>query len=350
VSGWVTREWTFDQDDACCGIDDVAIGSGGTIHRVDHQEEAWDPGGFDAGRYLRSTDGGRTWDAEHQFPGIDEVVAANGNKVFVAFRAYTCGRIAIGVMRNTKNGAPNAWSRVTCLPIDGDDIGSEYGPQIATSGTSLSVIAIEPRTNKVHLRTSRDSGRTFASKLLGDARPDADTFIGPVLLDADGDLVVASWPDRGKSVIRISRDGGRSWGPAVPMPSRVEDLSVRDGQILVQGPTGVEEPWWYGLVSDGGVDPLVVSWPTAKPEPTGTTPTRMVLGPAGALGAVSHDPECMTTWRASTDQGANWSPAELIVDRCLSLLSGATSSLPPSWLDDGRIIVLFDGDLVAERP
>ena len=347
VTGWVTR--TFDPDNDCCGIDDAAIGSNGTIHAVDHVEEAWNPGGFDAGRYRRSRDGGRTWDAEHQFPGIDEVVAAVGDRVFVAFRAYTCRREAVAFVRNVKNGAPNAWSKVICLPGE-PDFGSEWGPKVAASGSSAYVISIDAPTRKMHLRTSHDAGRTFASKLLGDARPDADDFVSPVVLDADGDLVAASWPDKGKSVIRISHDGGRSWGPAIPMPSLVEDLDVRDGRILVQGPISVEERW-YGLASDGGFEPIDGPQPMIAPSSAAPAP-RLVLGPAGALGELGYDSACGTVWRTSADGGVTWSLPERIVATCSVPMFGGIGPMPVSWLDDGRITVFLDGDepLIAARP
>jgi hypothetical protein len=350
ATGWVTRQIQFDDD--CCGIDDIEVtaAAGGTIHAVDHEEEAWDPGGSDAGRYRRSIDGGRSWDAEHQIPGIGEVVAATGNRVFVAFVAYTCGRPAIGVVRNNKNGAPNAWSRVTCLPGYSDASLSTWGPKIAATGSSVFVISIDPRTKKVHLRTSHDSGRTFESELLGDARPDAEDNVGPVVLGADDDLVAASWPDKGQQVIRLSRDRGRSWGSAIPLPP-VNELSVRDGRILVQGWYGTEEPW-YQLASDGAFAPIVVPWPTPKWDLSGEITTRMVLGPAGSLGAVDPDPACETTWRTSTDSGVTWSPAERIADGCVTLSDGADSLLPAWWLDGGSITMFLNGEgqLIAERP
>jgi hypothetical protein len=335
-------------DDFCCGLGDVAMTSaaGGTIHAVHEDPEAY-PGGLDAGRYQRSTDGGRTWDAAYQVPGVDEVLAAVGDRVFIAFRGHTCRRNAIGFVRNTKNGAPNAWSKATCLPGDGS-ISSEYRPQIAATGTSVYVLSVDPRTMKVHLRTSHDAGRTFVSTLLGDARPDAEDYVDWVKVGADDDLVAATWADRGKRVIRVSRDGGRSWDPAIPLPP-VQELSVRDGRILVQGWSGVDEQPWFRLASDGGFEQLVVSWPTAKPEASGSLPTRMVLGRDGALGALSPDPECAATWRTSTDGGATWSPAERIGDVCLSAQTGVDFYLPAWWLDDGRITI-FAGQRVLERP
>ena len=345
VTGWVTHEMSFAND--CCPIDDLDVTSaaGGTIHLVDHVEEAL-ANGFDAGRYQRSTDGGRTWGAEHQLLGIGEFVAATGDRVFIAFQAYKC-RSGIGVVRNDKNGAPAAWSPVTCLPGDGDVGGSEWGPQVAATGSSVYVLSIDHGTKRVHLRTSHDAGRTFASKALGTARPDSDGFVGPVLLSADDDMVAASWPDAGRPVVRVSRDGARTWGPEIPMPGGVGELSVRDGRTLAQGWFGADGPW-YRLASRTEFESVAAPAPTTNPDPSRLTATRLVLGPAGALGGLGTE-SCSTTWRTSADGGATWSVPELIADGCLSIAIGDSSPFPVSWLDDGHIVTFLDG-LVAERP
>ena len=345
VTGWVVREMNLGEDGF---MDDIAVTSaaGGTIHVMDHLEEAMD-NGFDAGRYRRSTDGGRTWGAEHLLRGIDEVVASAGDRVFVAFQAYDC-RTGIGVVRNDENGAPGAWSRVTCLPGDSDLAGSQWGPQAAATGSSVYVLSIDSGTSRAHLRTSHDAGRTFTSMWLGEAHPDSEGDVGPVLLSADDDVVAASWYDAGAPVVRVSHDTARSWGPPVPLPGGAIELSVRDGRTLAQGWSGIDAPW-YWLSAGGGFEPIAAAGPSATPDPMRWTGTHLAIGPAGALGALNTE-ACVTTWRTSTDSGASWSTPERIVDGCPAI--GTGSPLPVSWLDDGHIVAFLDveGAGIAERP
>jgi hypothetical protein len=331
-------------------MEDVAVTSaaGRTIHAV------LTPFMGDFARYQRSTDGGRTWGAKYRLRGITSygALAATGDRVYLAFHADACGN-GIGVARNERNGAPGAWSRVTCLtPAYSVANRPTAEPEIAASGSSVYVLTLDGRTDpgEAQLWTSRDGGRTFASQK-GDGW----------LLEADRERVATSWPDEfGDLGIRVSRDGARTWGATIRVPpGAVTEVDLRDTQTLVQGlrgPTEISAPVpWYGLASDREFAPIVVPWPTTSEPDSGQPTTRLVLGPAGALGALG-DASCDAVWRTSADGGSTWSLPEQIGDGCPMDDAYARSTgrkLPVFWADDGRIMVFIrnaDGQYIAERP
>ena len=199
----------------------VAVGR--TLHSV------WaDAGLFGApGRgvgYRRSLDGGTTWESLRQVDlhspkGHAEWprVAADGDVVAITWSETTSKSVPDA-------GNRQIWATVSTdagrsfgppFRVDSDRADSET-PTIEVQGDDI-WIAWGDLDRDVYVATSHDRGATFELDQLEDG------WGSPVLADGlavDGDTVAVTWMrdegERNKDIdVRVSRDGGDSWGPTV---------------------------------------------------------------------------------------------------------------------------------------
>jgi len=211
-----------------------------------------DRGGKAAPYLTRSTDGGRTWERNRRVGSGEAcpccrtaVATASDGTVFVAWREVFAGNVRdIVVSRSGDHGA--TWTEPTRVHADEWVYAGcpHAGPTIQVDAAHALHVAWW--TGKeggagVSYARSADGGRTFSTPVaLGIARYSRPAHV-QLALGSHGE-VVAAWDDGTREVpeivVRISRDGGETFGPSerASAPGRAASfpaLAVTDSTITV---------------------------------------------------------------------------------------------------------------------
>jgi len=194
----------------------------------------------------------------------------------------------------------------------------------------------------VNVLVSHDMGATFNRVVLGtafiaDREEPGDRYPSDVAIAGSGDMVVAAWrAAEERTVLRISRDRGRTWAQASRLPTPYDHyVEVRDGRILA-----MEEGGTSFVLGEG-------SWREVT-NPDGSGDMGISLGPGDLLGSFSFG-EAGLAWRTSADGGAHWSLEVLPVTGPDPESDVTSFPSLASWLDDGTIVATYQGQLLLRR-
>lgn len=226
-SGW-SRDQRLTNDPAVSQLSynfawSIAADEAGRVHVV------WSDGrgGTEQIYYKRSVDGGATWgpdtrlsDASERMPGdqLLPAIAVSGSRVYVAWHEPRNRKIDIRFRRSTDGGA--TWGPVTQLSTGPR---SSAHASIAASGSSVHVVWGDQRDGgqaEIYYKHSTDRGATWEpEKRLTDLP--FDSWVPSVA--ASGNTVYLAWVDtrdgNEEEYIKISRDGGVTWGPDTRLTS-----------------------------------------------------------------------------------------------------------------------------------
>ena len=156
--------------------------------------------------FVRSTDGGNTWQAPIQlsasasptFVASTPRVAATGSNVYVVWRDNRSGSLDLYLRRSTNSGS--SFAAETRIDV-GDAVGSHssFSPELACEGANVYVAWVDDRVAgsfDIHFNDSNDSGATWrASALSLDADAFAHDSIEPFVTAPAAGVVLVSWLD-----------------------------------------------------------------------------------------------------------------------------------------------------------
>ncbi len=240
--------WSGDERLSTTGLafEPSVAAAGDTVHVV------WDglpsvmPGEPLEVYYLRSTDGGATWDSVTRLTNApvnyawQPAVAAAGGNVHVAWydgRHGAASPAEVYYKRSTDGGA--TWgidSRLT------NDSAASQSVSIAASGGRVHVAWSDERdggANEIFYKRSTDGGATWQEDVRLTA-PDGETSYFPSIAAA-GDRVHVVWCDDRHATMgddiyyKCSTDGGQTWGGDTRL-SAVDDDQSRHPSIAVGDP------------------------------------------------------------------------------------------------------------------
>lgn len=185
------------------------------------------------GRLVRSTDGGATWsvaDGGGLGQGVcDFATQPNSQTVFAAVSSGSCDTInapALSLYRSDNAG--RTWSSVSTLPQGGT---SEGMAVVIVGGKPLLVMNMPTVSWQPHIigvslsvsefRVSSDGGHTWVSSPLQGVPEKAKPVITPLIVQADGSLIVAFSPsgDGQNAMLYSWKPGQTSWRVFAPAPN-----------------------------------------------------------------------------------------------------------------------------------
>jgi hypothetical protein len=191
----------------------LAAGGQGDVHLVWFEES----GGTSRVLYLRSRDGGAAWEpartlsrsATAAYPAI----AVSGQRVYAVWHELHGGGPIVLLRRSGDGGA--TWLPEIALTSAGRTGSS---PSIAASGERVRVVwgSGDDGQAEVYTRGSADGGRTWSPALRLSPLP-FESWVATVELS--GPVAYVGWVDyrdaNEEEYRRLSRDGGRTWGPPI---------------------------------------------------------------------------------------------------------------------------------------
>lgn len=191
----------------------LAAGAAGDVHLVWFEES----GGASRVHYLRSPDGGSTWEPAHRLSrsatASYPAIAIAGNRVYAVWQEQKGGRPIVRLRRSVDGGT--TWEPEVALTPAGR---SGTVPSLAASGDRLRVAwgSLDDGQAEVYTRGSEDGGRTWSPALRLSSVP-FESWVATVELS--GPVALVAWSDyrdgNEEEYRRLSRDGGRTWGPPV---------------------------------------------------------------------------------------------------------------------------------------
>ncbi len=265
---------------------------------------------------MRSSDGGESWSAPQVAPGYDWhgvecaglTALADGSVMLNQwrFRWYPLDLARKRAASETL-AMPAAWAGALAgsRELDG-------GADLASRAEALAPWARGGGDAYVHL--SADGGRSFETTIRLDTAP----FVGgygmrgaALLPDGGLALPLCDIPAYQRVFVVRSRDGGRSWGPAIAAASlegrQFEEpapLALSDGRIVMLVRENVSRRLWQVASSDGGE-----SWSRPEPTPIAGYPAHLLrLADGGILCVYGHrEPDFSIRAVHSVDGGRSWS-------------------------------------------
>jgi len=285
--------------------------------------------------YRRSTNGGATWwtsvrlnpSTSHAARGA---IAAYGSGTYGFYVTQTrwvrYSRTAPRILyvRTNGNYGRGAWGTPKRLT---STTGRVDYPSAAAYGSYVYVAYTDATTGSVRIARSRDRGHTFSTKTLGTTTATlTDGRAGLPSVATFGPLVVVAWTadKSGKVLASVSRNYGATWlrNTLATTASGSASAAASSGRLSVAWPTasGVSvRTWvpfrWGPVVSVAPpVIPGAYSWfDTAAIALRGTSQSGVAWSACRAA-CTSGRPTLDLVWSESTDAGASFEHANVIVD------------------------------------
>ena len=294
------------------------------------------PGQADAVRFVRSRDSGTSWSGSTRLSSASRTaggasVTASGARVHAVWARGGPGRLdsSVVVRTNTASGAPGAWRRSVRLTPSEGRVGQ---PTVAASGSSVYVavtrMGLSSGTGggQVLLFTSRDSGRTWSRRLVGEVgRSKSHQVTSRPVVVASGRTVAVAWvqvehpagsPSRRTAIVRTSSDRAVHLSAARALgPARWLGAAARGDRIAVTGVTwnADDGPGWVRVRDDGRWQPrrsLPGTWRLSA-VPVLRSAHLLAVASARYEGA-DLDAVTVLEWAESADDGRTWSPTERV--------------------------------------
>lgn len=169
----------------------------------------------DGVHYRRSLDGGASFQPEVRLSprgarAGHPSVAVSGKAVYIAYQEARGGKFEVRFRRSSDGGA--TWDASRPLSASG----AAAHPSLAASGDRFYAVWGDARSGnaEIYLRRSVDRGETWGPERRISTAP-YESWVGTV--EASGDLVVVGWVDyrdaNEEEYVRVSSDGGTTWGP-----------------------------------------------------------------------------------------------------------------------------------------
>lgn len=250
-----------------------------------------------------------TWDAPVVLPTGDSgsaagVVRLGDGTLVVGYSDTEAG--TIGILRSLDGGV--SWGDRLVLSAR-----SNFGPQVSGRGDAVDVVWV--RAGRVRYARSLDGGATFQPRLTlspsGRFTRDPDVARGP------GGLVAVLWQDNGNGdfVVRVSTNGGASFGPSTTLGRSLGSPSVvgvGKGVVLVAFEVGGKLLARRSL--NGGS-----SWSASQVVARKVAFGGIGLAMAGKVAWIGYATPYQTwylraRYRGSTDKGASWSTPGFLAD------------------------------------
>ena len=168
----------------------------------------------DAAWARQTADAGATWDPPVRLTPfgwavLSGIATQQGSDVEIANAAYKGDRSRTFMRHSADGGA--TWGSTLGLP------GSVYGPVLAIGAGGLVVLSATPDPT-VRVRISRDGGASFGRAVrVGAYDIGAGCVYDPgytALAVSGGVVLVFHWQNEKKLIVHRSTDGGRTWGAA----------------------------------------------------------------------------------------------------------------------------------------
>lgn len=217
----------------------LAAGEASDVHLVWFEES----GGASRVHYLRSPDGGSTWEPARRLSrsatATYPAIALAGNRVYAVWHELRGGRPVVLLRRSGDGGT--TWEPEVALTPSGR---SGALASIAASGESVRVVwgGDDEGQAEVYTRGSEDGGRTWSPALRLSPLP-FESWVATVELS--GPVAFVAWSDyrdgNEEEYRRISRDGGLSWGP--PIRVTADGADSRAGSVAFHG-SDVHHVWF----------------------------------------------------------------------------------------------------------
>lgn len=334
----------------------IAAGPPGAVYA------AWQDArsGADDIRFNRSTDGGRSWQAEDLrlddgAPGgatssMPSLAADRAGRVYVAWEDLRDGDRDIFFARSTDGGR----SFGANVRLDTDDAGSgvSYHPQVVCRDDGTVLVGWWDERGglpDIYMRRSTDAGASWGGPeaRLDPGEPGAVASRHLRFADAGG-RIVAAWEESGSVLVRVSTDGGAGWGPPVvaaadpaagvdalrdPVPLPVGSRLFVAAVPEAAGGSGPPVGWWVREVRGGRL----------LPGPGGTTGgARWIGGTAAGIWSATWSREAGLRLQARSADGRGIGPVLGIASGSAGdPLSGLTGLILPdggaflAWIRDG---------------
>lgn len=191
----------------------LAAGEAGDVHLVWFEES----GGASRVHYLRSRDGGAAWEPARRLSrsatATYPAIAVTATRVYAVWHELQGGRSIVRLRRSKDGGT--TWDPEVALTSAGR---SGTHPSIAASGERVRVVwsSRDDGQSEVYTRGSEDGGATWSPALRLSPLP-FESWVATVELS--GPVAFVAWSDyrdaNEEEYRRLSRDGGRTWGPPV---------------------------------------------------------------------------------------------------------------------------------------
>jgi hypothetical protein len=319
-----------------------------------------------ANYYVRSSDGGKTWNNPKRLPApanthMDRGTIATTGTTIVALemsqtKYYQSGSTFdvsapryVYATRSTDNGA--TWSNAVQLPGQTTTSRGDY-LNVWASGSYVHAVVTNTQTGAIWYWRSIDKGQTWANPVSIGSTTATDTdpngyvggFSGLPSIAASGSTVIASWIDNpsGRVVYARSTNNGGAWGAETQLLASggldnlgYVNMDARDTRIGVSWTTAAGG--WVKIYSTGtssfGPDRQFVSFPDSgvgSLDNKGGEGAMVALGPGNLVGITLSECNQLSTgeicsanlsnnktreqlvWRASDDNGATWSNPDVI--------------------------------------
>ncbi|TAL70713.1 MAG: T9SS type A sorting domain-containing protein [Bacteroidetes bacterium] len=237
-----------------------SIAVSGNIVHIAYRDSA---AGTTNSNYIRSTDGGNTWEAPVSLGSYSwwPSIAVAGNNVYVALNSNTSGNSEIWFRRSTNNGA--IWESAVQIS---NAAGRSEDPTIAAGGNCVHIAWNDNRTGimQTFYRRSSNGGVTWEAEV---QRTNSPTFAYSPSLSVYGGDVDLVWADQRNGNNDIyhlySSDFGATWGAEERLSF---DPSASVYPTLVRSSSNVHVIWpgngiTYIHSSDGGatwVNPITL--------------------------------------------------------------------------------------------
>lgn len=191
----------------------LAAGEGGDVHLVWFEES----GGASRVSYLRSRDRGAVWEPARRLSRSSTAtypaIALSGRHVYAVWHEVRGGRPTVLLRRSEDGGT--TWEPEAVLTPAGRP---GAFASVAASGDRVRVVwgAGDEGQAEVYTRGSEDGGRTWSPAFRLSPLP-FESWVATVELS--GAVALVAWSDyrdgNEEEYRRLSRDGGRTWGPPV---------------------------------------------------------------------------------------------------------------------------------------
>jgi hypothetical protein len=205
--------WSREPDIACLGDNVYVVWNHDKDPRAGSSEEIM---------FRNSSDGGKTWSPEQQLtptdsaPSLDSSIAVNDTNIHISYANWTGGKFEAYYLRSIDGG--NSWDSPKNISIINDGWNSEM-TRITVSNSNVHMIWVDELNAGIietYYRSSTDNGVTWGEKKLISLNDGAQSYPGGIAADGNNvHVTIDDFKDGPTYWLEIyytnSSDNGNSW-------------------------------------------------------------------------------------------------------------------------------------------